>query len=97
MKPDSISAKISALFRRLGSPKPKGNALHLLRHRMTSQMLAAGAPVAVVSARLGHKSIGTTLDIYSHMTHGQGKEAVQKREQYQRQQREASGVGKTVQ
>ena len=97
MKPDSISAKISLLFRRLGIPKPKGNALHLLRHTMTSQMLAAGVPVAVVSARLGHKSIRTTLDIYSHMITGQDEEAVQKWEEYQRQTRLASSSAQRVQ
>jgi integrase len=97
LSPNSISATISKLFRRLGIPKPKGNALHLLRHTMTSQMLAAGVPVAVVSARLGHKSIRTTLDIYSHMITGQDEEAVQKWEEYQRQCREAAGATKTVQ
>ena len=57
LKPGSISSTISLMFRRLGIPKPKGSALHILRHTMSSQMLAAGVPVAVVSARLGHKSI----------------------------------------
>jgi hypothetical protein len=47
-------------------------------------------PMAVVSARLGHKSIRTTLDIYSHMITGQDEEAVQKWKEYQRQQREDS-------
>jgi site-specific recombinase XerD len=97
MKPDRVSATISALFIRLGIPKPKGNALHLLRHTMTSQMLAAGVPVAVVSARLGHKSIRTTLDIYSHMITGQDEEAVQKWEEYQRPSRAASQTISSVQ
>jgi integrase len=85
------------MFRRLGIPKPQGSALHLLRHTVTSQMLAAGVPVAVVSARLGHKSIRTTLDIYSHMITGQDEEAVQKWEEYQRQQRLASSAAQRVQ
>jgi site-specific recombinase XerD len=97
LKPNSISSTVSLMFRRLGIPKSKGNALHLLRHTMTSQMLAAGVPVAVVSARLGHKSIRTTLDIYSHMITGQDEEAVQKWEEYQSQQREASTASKRVQ
>ena len=75
----------------------KGSALHLLRHSMSSQMLAAGVPVAAVSARLGHKSIRTTLDIYGHMIHGQDEEAVRKWEEYQRQNREASQPTKSIQ
>ncbi len=50
-------------------------------------MLASGAPVPAVSARLGHSSIRTTLDIYGHMIHGQDEEAVRKWEQYQRENR----------
>jgi len=41
-------------------------------------MLDDGAPVAVVSARLGHNSIRTTLDIYGRMIHGQEEEAVRR-------------------
>jgi integrase len=40
LKPDSISASVSALFKRLKFPKPKGAALHLLRHSHTSHLLA---------------------------------------------------------
>ena len=78
LKPDSVSSTVSRMFRRLGIEKPKGDALHLLRHTHSSELLDGGAPVAVVSARLGHKSIRTTLDIYGHMIHGQEEEAVRK-------------------
>ena len=44
LKPDSISASVSALFKRLKIPKPKGAALHLLRHSHTSVLLAEGCP-----------------------------------------------------
>jgi integrase len=60
LKPDSISATVSSLFRRLKIPKPKGAALHLLRHSHGSHMLANGVPLPVVSRRLGHASIRTT-------------------------------------
>ncbi len=49
---DSISATVSALFKRLKIPRPKGGGLHLLRHTHTSVLLAEGVPVAAVSARL---------------------------------------------
>jgi integrase len=87
LKPNSISATVSALFKRLKIPKPKGAALHLLRHSHGSHMLANGVPLPVVSQRLGHSSVRTTADIYSHAIHGQDDEAVQKWEEYQERNR----------
>lgn len=87
LKPDSISATVSALFKRLKIPKPKGNALHLLRHSHGSHMLANGVPLPAVSARLGHSSVRTTADVYAHSIHGQDDEAVQKWEEFQRKNR----------
>ena len=40
--------------------------LHSLRHYFASAMIAAGAPVTEVSARLGHSSPKVTPDVYSH-------------------------------
>jgi len=97
IKPDSLSGTIREIFKRLGIPKPKGSSLHLLRHTHSSHLLASGVPVAAVSARLGHSSIRTTLDIYGHMIHGQDEEAVRKWEQYQRENRVTSQTTKTVQ
>jgi len=96
IKPDSLSGTIREIFERLGIPKPKGSSLHLLRHTHASHMLASGAPVAAVSARLGHSSIRTTLDIYGHMIHGQDEEAVRKWEHYQQENR-LTQAPKTVQ
>ncbi len=84
LKPDSISASVSALFKRLKIPKPKGAALHLLRHTHTSVLLAEGVPVPAVSARLGHSSVRTTQEIYAHMIKGQDEEAARKWEGYQK-------------
>jgi integrase len=88
-KPDSISATVSALFKRLRIPKPKGGSLHLLRHTMASQMLDGGVPLTVVSQRLGHSSIRVTADVYSHAMHGQDDEAVRLWEEYQQRKRPA--------
>lgn len=87
LNPDSISATVSALFKRLKIPKPKGAALHLLRHTHGSHMLAGGVPLPVVSQRLGHSSVRTTADIYAHAIHGQHDEAVRKWEEYQERNR----------
>ena len=82
-KPDSISAGVSLLFRRL--KLPKGASLHSLRHSHCSHLLASGVPLPAVSARLGHGSIRTTQEIYSHMIHGQDDEAAKKWEDFQNQ------------
>ena len=82
-KPDSISASVSLLFRRL--KLPKGASLHSLRHSHCSHLLASGVPLPAVSARLGHGSICTTQEIYSHMIHGQDDEAARKWEEFQNQ------------
>ncbi len=87
LKPNSISATVSGLFGRLKIPKPKGAALHLLRHSHGSHLLANGVPLLVVSKRLGHSSIRTTAEIYAHAIHGQDDEAVKKWEEYQEQNR----------
>ncbi len=93
LKPDSVSAAVSLLFRRLKIPKPKGAALHLLRHSHTSVLLAAGVPLPAVSARLGHSSVRTTQEIYAHMITGQDQEAAKKWEEYQRRNRPAQTEG----
>jgi len=89
LKPDSISASVSALFKRLKIPKPKGASLHLLRHTHTSVLLAQGVPLAAVSARLGHSSVRTTQEIYAHMITGQDEEAARKWDEYQQRNRPA--------
>jgi integrase len=67
LRPDSVSASVSALCKSLGLPK--GTSLHSLRHTHASALLAQGVPLTTVSKRLGHASIRTTADIYSHVIH----------------------------
>jgi integrase len=88
LKPDSISASVSALFKRLKIPKPKGAALHLLRHSHGSHLLAQNEALTTVSERLGHSSPRVTADIYSHAITGRDKEAARKWEEFQRQSTE---------
>jgi len=64
LKPDSVSASVSLLFRKL--KLPKGTSLHSLRHTHASELLDIGVSLPVVSARLGHSSVRVTADIYSH-------------------------------
>jgi len=51
---------------------------HDLRHTHATQLLRAGVHVKVVSERLGHASIGITLDIYSHVLPSMQEEAAEK-------------------
>jgi integrase len=75
LMPNSVSATVSRLCRRLGLPK--GASLHVLRHSHASLLLADGVDLATVSARLGHSSVRTTADIYSHAIRGKDQAAAQ--------------------
>lgn len=44
--------------------------LHDLRHFMGTEMLQAGVPIVVVSRRLDHRRVSTTLDRYAHAVPG---------------------------
>lgn len=47
------------------TPPPR---LHDLRSYTAATLLAAGVPIHVVQARLGHEAIGTTVDTYGYLT-----------------------------
>ena len=66
--PNSVTSTVSRLCRRLGPPK--GASLHVLRHSQASLLLANGVDLSTVSERLGHSSVRTTADIYSHAIRG---------------------------
>ena len=40
---------------------------HDLRHTFATLLLKAGTHPAIVAAQLGHSSVKTTMDIYSHV------------------------------
>lgn len=70
LDPSAVSKLFSHLAAAAGLPHVR---LHDLRHGQASLMLAAGLPVEVVSKRLGHSTIGITLDTYSHLLEGVGR------------------------
>jgi integrase len=65
--PDSVTHAWMSLANRTGL---KGIRLHDARHTHASLMLKQGIHPKVVQERLGHASIKTTLDIYSHVAPG---------------------------
>ena len=46
---------------------PEWATPHDLRHHFASVLIASGASVKVIQARLGHSSAKTTLDVYGHL------------------------------
>jgi integrase len=51
--------------------------LHDLRHSSATMLLAAGVPIQLVSARLGHSTAGFTLSTYAHSLPGQQEAAAE--------------------
>jgi integrase len=90
LRPDSVSASISLLCRRL--KLPPGASLHTLRHTHATHMLVGGVPLQVVSERLGHSSVRVTAEIYAHSLRGQDDAAVKKLEEFQRASRSAADL-----
>lgn len=52
--------------------------LHGLRHTWATLALRAGVHPKVVQERLGHSTIGVTLNIYSHVSVGMQRDAAEK-------------------
>lgn len=50
--------------------------LHELRHTLATLALQAGVPITDISKQLGHASISTTLDFYSHASNESSKNVV---------------------
>ena len=62
--PDVLSRRISAIMK---ACKMQGVRFHDLRHTHATLLPTSGVPVHVVSARLGHARIQTTVDTYGHV------------------------------
>jgi len=65
--PNSVTHAFIKTVRRLGL---HGVRFHDLRHTHATLMLKQGVHPKIVSERLGHSTIGITLDTYSHVTPG---------------------------
>ena len=64
--PWSVERAIRSARRRVPG-LPEGFRYHDLRHYLASLLIASGADVKVVQARLRHASAATTLNVYAHL------------------------------
>lgn len=69
---NNVRRSLTALCKRAGVPVLTP---HEIRHCHASLLLAAGVPIKVVSERLGHRDITTTLETYQHLLPGMGEQA----------------------
>lgn len=64
IRPGRVTAEFRRIIEALPVPVIR---LHDLRHTHVSILLALGVPIKVISERLGHASITTTMDTYAHL------------------------------
>jgi site-specific recombinase XerD len=67
-RPESVYDLVNRLRRDLAGQVPAGWSPHWMRHSHATALLLAGIPVHVVSRRLGHADVQTTLELYAHVT-----------------------------
>lgn len=70
--PDSIGRAFARAVARTDFPRVR---LHDLRHGHATHLIAAGTNPRLVSDRLGHASVGFTLQVYGHCLPGQQADA----------------------
>jgi site-specific recombinase XerD len=67
-RPESVYDLVDRLRRQLSGQVPKAWTPHWMRHSHATALLLSGVPVHVVSRRLGHADVQTTLNTYAHVT-----------------------------
>jgi integrase len=73
-KPETFTGLYFKFTKRIGIKL----RFHDLRHTHASHLLRAGVSAKVVSERLGHSTVGMTLDVYSHVLPGMQEDAASK-------------------
>jgi len=61
-------AAVDSLFRRLEKKTGLDTYAHLFRHTHATELIRTGWDMAHVQKRLGHASVQTTINIYTHLT-----------------------------
>jgi len=91
LNPNTVSHTFGKIAARAGLLHLR---LHDLRHIHATMLLKAGTHPKIVQERLGHSSIATTLDIYSHTVPGLQKAAVERLDTLLPVQEKEENVGK---
>lgn len=77
LQPQSLTHELPRFLSRLGPDFPRVR-FHDLRHSHATQLLLAGVHPKVAQERLGHSTVMTTLDLYSHVIATMQKDAAAK-------------------
>jgi site-specific recombinase XerD len=75
-RPESVYDLVERLRRDLAGQVPAAWTPHWMRHSHATALLMAGVPVHVVSRRVGHADVQTTLELYAHVTEDAGMRSV---------------------
>lgn len=67
-RPESVYDLVDRLRRELSGQVPQAWSPHWMRHSHATALLLSGVPVHVVSRRLGHLDVQTTLNTYAHVS-----------------------------
>ena len=70
--PNTITHEYAKIAKRIGL----NTKFHDLRHTHATMLLKQGVNPKIVQERLGHSSIGITMDIYSHVMPNMQRDAI---------------------
>ena len=75
LRPSDVSHVFTRTVRALGLPEV---GVHGLRHTYATLAIRAGIPAHVISKRLGHSSVGITMDVYAHAFPSDDRDAAER-------------------
>jgi integrase len=90
LKPNSLTHEFARFIAGTGLPRVR---FHDLRHSHATHMLASGVHPKIAQERLGHATIATTLDLYSHVLPGMQADAASRVDEVLRQALDKHRVG----
>jgi integrase len=90
LKPNSLTHEFARFIAATGLPRVR---FHDLRHSHATHMLASGVHPKIAQERLGHATIATTLDLYSHVLPGMQADAASRVDEALRQALDKHRVG----
>jgi integrase len=75
LKPSSLTHRFAEIIAKSNLPRIR---FHDLRHSHATHLLSAGVHPKIAQERLGHSTVGITLDLYSHVLPGMQEDAAGK-------------------